>query len=108
MGWTIIGALAALLTTFGFVPQVLQMWRTRSVRDVSLLTLLQFLAGIALWTAYVIHLGDAILIVSNFFALAILLFAVGSYLVLRRWQAPQRHLPDQDAARALPSRRDLE
>ncbi|MSQ33264.1 MAG: hypothetical protein EXR60_02410, partial [Dehalococcoidia bacterium] len=78
MVWTVVGVLAALLTTFGFVPQVLQMWRTRSVRDVSLLTLVQFLSGVLLWTAYALHLGDAILIVSNFVMLAILLFAVGS------------------------------
>ena len=30
------GFVAAILTTFSFVPQVLHVWRTRSVADISL------------------------------------------------------------------------
>ena len=95
MVWTIVGAVAALLTTFGFVPQVVKMWRTGHVRDVSFLTLLQFLAGVSLWTAYAFHLADAVLLASNFVMLAILVMAVSSYLWLRR-----RHPPDGNGSRS--------
>ena len=35
MGWYMVGIVAAVLTTFGFVPQVFKMWRSRSVADLS-------------------------------------------------------------------------
>ena len=38
MQWYLIGTVAALLTTFGFVPQVIKMLRTKSVKDISLPT----------------------------------------------------------------------
>jgi len=55
--WYIIGIVAALLTTFGFVPQIIKMHKTRSSRDVSLATLCQFCAGVFLWTLYGMHLN---------------------------------------------------
>ena len=65
MEWYLIGTVAALLTTFGFVPQIIKMRRTRSSRDVSLATLYQFSAGVILWTLYGLHLGDVIIIAAN-------------------------------------------
>jgi MtN3 and saliva related transmembrane protein len=82
MVWTIIGIAAALLTMSGFFPQVIKMWKTHSVKDVSGLTLVQFSVGAALWMLYGIHLRDFIIIGANAIALAILLIAVGLYLKL--------------------------
>ncbi|MDM7933878.1 MAG: SemiSWEET family transporter, partial [Methanothrix sp.] len=65
MQWELVGAAAALLTMFGFVPQIMKIYRTGSVADVSLAMLLQFSFGIFLWLLYGIHLQDRILIVSN-------------------------------------------
>ena len=65
MEWYVIGIAAALLTTFGFVPQIVKMHRTKSSKDVSLITLYQFGAGVVLWVLYGIHLGDMIIIVAN-------------------------------------------
>ncbi|NYT21226.1 MAG: hypothetical protein GKC07_05430, partial [Methanomicrobiales archaeon] len=50
--WLLIGILAALLTMFGFVPQLMKMYRTKSVSDVSLGTLCQFTTGVSLWAVY--------------------------------------------------------
>ncbi len=47
--WYAVGSMAAVLTSFGFVPQISKMWRTRSVKDVSPVTLGQFAMGATLW-----------------------------------------------------------
>jgi MtN3 and saliva related transmembrane protein len=80
MLWTIVGMAAASLTMTGFFPQVIKMWKTRSVKDVSGLTLVIFSVGAALWMLYGIHLQDLIIIGANAIALATLLIAVGLYL----------------------------
>ena len=79
MEWYIVGIAAALLTTFGFVPQIIKMRRTKSSKDVSLTTLLQFSAGVTLWALYGIHLGDLIIIVANTVTLITLAVAVVLY-----------------------------
>jgi MtN3 and saliva related transmembrane protein len=84
MSWTIVGIAAASLTMFGFVPQIIKMWKTHSVKDVSGLTLLQFSAGSALWMLYGIHLQDFIVVGANAISLAALFIALGFYLRLSR------------------------
>lgn len=83
MLWTMIGTVAACLTMFGFVPQIVKMSKTRSVKDVSELTLIQYSMGVALWLLYGIHIGDLIVIVANAISLMTLLVALGLYLRLR-------------------------
>ncbi|NJD78556.1 MAG: hypothetical protein FIB08_15930 [Candidatus Methanoperedens sp.] len=74
MEWHIIGIAASFLTTFGFVPQIIKMRRTKSAKDVSLATLLQFGAGAILWALYGVYLGDLIIITANIIA-SITIFA---------------------------------
>jgi MtN3 and saliva related transmembrane protein len=76
----ILGIAAASLTMFGFVPQIIKMWKTRSANDVSGLTLIQFSAGVTLWMLYGIHLEDFIIIGANAISLATLILALGFYL----------------------------
>jgi MtN3 and saliva related transmembrane protein len=80
MVWTVVGIAGASLTMFGFVPQIIKMWKTRSVKDVSGLTLVQFGAGVALWMLYGIHLRDFIIIGANGVSLVTLLIALIFYL----------------------------
>ena len=80
MGWVILGIVAASLTMFGFVPQILKMWKNRSAKDVSGLTLVQFGAGVTLWMLYGIHLRDFIIIGANAISLATLIIALGFYV----------------------------
>jgi len=82
MSWTILGIVAASLTMFGFVPQIIKTWKTHSVKDVSGLTLVQFSVGATLWMLYGIHLQDFIIIGANVISLAALLIALGLYLKL--------------------------
>lgn len=65
MFWKIIGLAAALLTTFSFVPQIIKVKKSRSVKDVSLITLIQFSSGVFLWALYGMYLRDAIIISAN-------------------------------------------
>ncbi len=88
MSWTIVGITAASLTMFGFVPQIIKMWKTQSVKDVSGITLFQFSAGAALWMLYGMHLRDFIVIGANAISLATLLIALGLYLRLNRSVQP--------------------
>ena len=71
--WYALGAVAAALTSFGFVPQVVKMWRTKSVKDVSAFTFVQFIAGVVLWAIYGAHLKDPVVIIANIVSLSILI-----------------------------------
>jgi len=82
MLWTIIGACAATLTMFSFVPQILRVLRTKSVHDVSPVTLFQLSAGVVLWLVYGIARGDLIIIIANgvtIITLAILIYLFFKY-----------------------------
>lgn len=47
-----MGYTAGALTTLAFVPQVIQIYRTKSVKDVSLAMFFLFTLGVALWLGY--------------------------------------------------------
>jgi MtN3 and saliva related transmembrane protein len=82
MIWTIIGIAAAVLTMFGFLPQIIKIMRTKRAHDVSLVTIIQFLIGVSFWLAYGVHLHDAIIIVANavtFISLSVLLMLYFHY-----------------------------
>lgn len=79
MPWYIVGTLAAFLTMFGFVPQIIKMFRTKSVKDISLLTFIQFSLGVSLWALYGFHLGDIIIISANSITLLTLIIAIVLY-----------------------------
>ena len=84
MQWEMFGILAALLTTFGFVPQIIKMFTTKSVRDISLPTFIQFSLGVSFWALYGLHLGDAIIISANTIALCTLIVAIMLYSTYSR------------------------
>jgi MtN3 and saliva related transmembrane protein len=73
---TLIGLAAATLTTTAFLPQMFQIWRTKSAKDVSFVMLITFIIGIFLWLIYGIYLQALPIIVANsltlFFNLIIL------------------------------------
>lgn len=82
MIWTIIGSTAAFLTMLGFFPQVFKIYKSKSVKDISIIAILQFSLGVFLWLLYGIHLKDPIIIVANsvtLFSLIIALFLYFKY-----------------------------
>ncbi len=76
---SLIGWLAGVLTTIAFLPQVTQIWRTRSTQDISLGMYLIFTLGVALWLIYGLLLKAWPIIIAN----AITLLFSGSILVLK-------------------------
>lgn len=62
---TLIGLIAACLTTVAFTPQVVKAWRTRSTRDISLGMYLVLATGIVMWLIYGLMIDDAPLILAN-------------------------------------------
>jgi MtN3 and saliva related transmembrane protein len=83
MQWELVGSAAAFLTMFGFVPQILKIYRTESVKDVSFYMLFQFTIGIFLWLLYGISIRDKILIISNAVSFLTLIVAMGLYVKYR-------------------------
>jgi MtN3 and saliva related transmembrane protein len=49
---TLLGLIAGFLTTVAFVPQVVKIWKSKSAKDVSLITFGAFALGVLLWIVY--------------------------------------------------------
>jgi MtN3 and saliva related transmembrane protein len=81
---SIVGVCAAGLTTFSFVPQVVKVYRNKSVKDVSFIMLLQLATGAFLWTLYGIYLKDMIIILANTVTLAIVSVLIFLYFRYRK------------------------
>jgi MtN3 and saliva related transmembrane protein len=76
---------AGLLTTFAYLPQVVKTWRTRSVEDFSLPTLLMLVIGIGLWTIYGLMRPALSIWLGNGIALVLAAFI----LSVKLWGTPQ-------------------
>lgn len=62
---TILGLIAAVLTTGALVPQVAKTWRTRSTGDLSLTMYAMMFTGLLLWLVYGLLRQDLPLILAN-------------------------------------------
>ena len=71
-----LGFLAGTLTTAAFVPQALQVWRTRSTKDVSLGMYVVFIIGVGLWLVYGVLLGSLPVIIANVVTLILAAFVL--------------------------------
>ena len=76
---SLIGFIAATLTTISFVPQVIKIWRSRSTHDVSLGMYALFTLGVAMWLAYGLLIHSWPVILANF----VTLLLAGAVLVLK-------------------------
>ncbi len=62
---SLTGFAAGALCTFAYLPQALHSFRTRSVRDLSLLMLLSLNLGLLLWVCYGIMIRSLPIIIPN-------------------------------------------
>ncbi len=76
MEWEIIGIIAAICTTSGFIPQIIRGIRTKRLDDLSPVMYMLLIVGLSLWLSYGIHIEDMIVIVANAAGLALSLFVV--------------------------------
>lgn len=60
-----IGSIAAILTTFAFLPQVFRVVKTKATESIALGMYVMQVIGIALWLAHGIRIGDLPLILAN-------------------------------------------
>lgn len=61
----IFGYSATVLGTLVFLPQVIQIWKTKRAKDVSLLSFSMILFGNALWITYGVLISSPPLIIVN-------------------------------------------
>lgn len=69
---TILATLATLCVVSSYIPQLVKGYKTKSLKDVSLLFLIVIIIGTILWIAYGFINKDYIFLIAN---LIILLFA---------------------------------
>ena len=74
---TIIGLLAAALTSLSYIPQVRKALPPGSTGDLSSKTLAVLAAGLALWIGYGVLKGDYVIIVANAVGLALVSTLIG-------------------------------
>ena len=65
MNSDLLGSAAAVLTTASFLPQALQVIRTRDTAAISLAMYSMFVTGVALWLAYGLLIGELPVILAN-------------------------------------------
>jgi MtN3 and saliva related transmembrane protein len=61
----LVGYIAATLTTAAFLPQVVQVWKSKSTKDLALPTLLSFIAGVSMWLVYGLLVRSTPIIIAN-------------------------------------------
>jgi MtN3 and saliva related transmembrane protein len=62
---TLIGLLAAAVSTVGFAPQVVKVYKTRMTHDLSLGSFAILFTGLFLWLIYGLLLGSLPMILGN-------------------------------------------
>jgi MtN3 and saliva related transmembrane protein len=82
--FSLIGGLAAFLTTAAYVPQAYKTIKTRTTAALSLPTYVMLFVGACLWATYGLHIGDLPVIVSNIVTAAL----AGIILVLKLTTKP--------------------
>ena len=60
-----IGSIAAILTTFAFLPQVVRVVKTKDTESIALGMYVMQVIGITLWLAHGLRIGDLPLILAN-------------------------------------------
>jgi MtN3 and saliva related transmembrane protein len=61
----ILGLAAGTITSITFLPQVIQIWKTKSAKDLSLQMLLLLILGVSMWLTYGILVKDTAIIYTN-------------------------------------------
>lgn len=77
----ILGLVAGTCTTVAFIPQVLQVWRTRSAQDISIGMYSVFIVGVALWLVYGLVVNSMPVVLSNL----VTLLLASAVLGMKMW-----------------------
>ncbi|MGD0474619.1 MAG: SemiSWEET transporter [Candidatus Velthaea sp.] len=80
MNPVLLGLVAGAFTTTSSLPQILYILKTRSMKDISLVTLCMFASGVSLWLSYGIIIHALPVILWN--SLSLTLYSVQIFLKL--------------------------
>lgn len=80
----IIGLIAAALTTFAFVPQVVKIWKNRNATGVSVSMYLIMFFGVCTWFYYGTLIDSFAVMTANLVAGILQLFIIGFALTKRK------------------------
>jgi MtN3 and saliva related transmembrane protein len=69
----VLGLVAGTMTTIAFLPQLLKTWKSKSAKDVSLVMMITFCSGVALWIVYGFAIGAMPIIAANVVTLTLAL-----------------------------------
>lgn len=72
----IIGTLAGVLTTISFFPQVIKVWRTKEVKNLSLTMYIAMLTGVVLWFVFGILISSISMIIANIITAILVIFII--------------------------------
>lgn len=67
----ILGFVAGICVTISVIPQILKIWKTKKVKDISLLTFSVLTFGVALWVLYGVLKNDLPIIITNSISLSL-------------------------------------
>ncbi|MBI2624970.1 MAG: SemiSWEET transporter [Candidatus Nealsonbacteria bacterium] len=74
MNWiTLLGFLAAILTTSSFVPQVIKTVKTKTTKDISLPMYAIITAGSLLWLIYGLMIKNLPIMIANLISLCLII-----------------------------------
>jgi MtN3 and saliva related transmembrane protein len=68
------GYFAAILTTVAFLPQLIKTLKTKRADDVSLITLIMFITGVASWIIYGYKISSTPILIANIITFILNLF----------------------------------
>ena len=68
------GYFAAILTTAAFLPQLIKTLKTKKADDVSLVTLIMFICGVASWIIYGYKISSSPILIANLITFILNLF----------------------------------
>lgn len=71
-----IGLAAGLITTIAFLPQIIQIFRTKSVKDISLMMYVTYSVGLIIWVTYGYIISSYAIMITNSITLMLALITV--------------------------------
>jgi MtN3 and saliva related transmembrane protein len=71
-----VGFIGGVFSSVSFLPQVIKLWKTRSAKDLSMMTLLFLIMNVCTWLTYGVLIHAWPLIVTNGIVLSMVLIMV--------------------------------
>ena len=72
----IVGIAGSIFSSVSFLPQVIKLWKTRSAKDLSMMTLLFLILNVSTWLTYGVLINDLPIIITNIIVLSMVLLMV--------------------------------